>query len=136
MVDAVAQRGDARHRWLQDEAEGHCTAGPGHNIPPEAIQLFGRNAVHDDASDHKAEAQHDGYTRREDREIRWRINHRTDVPRTRTRVSTCGRLAAAFKKFIGSLIQPENDIKWFLGSREGGREPIGGECAIGPGVLQ
>jgi hypothetical protein len=58
-VEAVAKRGDDRHRWLQDEAKHHRTGGPIKNVGPKTAETFLRNPVPSHTESEKANHQQD-----------------------------------------------------------------------------
>ena len=57
------QRGDPRHDRLQDESEGHRTAGTINQVSPDAVSNLSRDAVPDHPGHDKRGDQHDDQLR-------------------------------------------------------------------------
>jgi hypothetical protein len=79
IMDAVFQRGDDRHRRLQNEAEGHRSARPIQEVAPQATKIFEGNSIYDSAKGKQACNQHHRDARLHDRALRWRISQDADT---------------------------------------------------------
>ena len=85
---AIAQRGDNRHRRLQNEAECHRAAGPVQDVAPQSTKALGGNAVPERAADDEADKQPDRHSRLNDLRCGWRVGQREAGPRTTQRNPT------------------------------------------------
>ena len=56
---AVAQRGDNRHRGLQNETKSHRTAGPVKNVAPKTAEAFGGDPIPSYPEDKESKHEHD-----------------------------------------------------------------------------
>ena len=59
VMNAVAQRGDDRHRRLQNETKGHRAAGPIKNVGPKTAETFGGDPVPGHPESEEADQEQD-----------------------------------------------------------------------------
>jgi hypothetical protein len=77
MAVRVEQRGNRRHRWLENEAKCHRAARASKDVLPDTLEFLCRNAVPNQASNDQANQQHDSQTRQQDLILRCGLGHCT-----------------------------------------------------------
>src|SRR5271170_221991 len=85
---AIAQRGDDRHRRLENEAECHRALRPVQDVAPQTTKTLDRNAVPERAADDQDDQEPDRQARLNDLRFGWRVGQREAGPRTTHRNPT------------------------------------------------
>src|ERR1700689_619846 len=85
---AIAQRGDNRHRRLQDEAECHRAPRPVQDVAPQTPKTLCGKAIPERAADDEDDQEPDRQARLNDLRFGWRLGQREAGPRTTHRNPT------------------------------------------------